>query len=62
MFPILKNTPSGKNNELQITDALRTQAKEGNVIAYKFKGQRFDCGSIEGFIEATNFVYSKIKV
>ena len=62
IFPILKNTPPGKNNELQITDALRTQAKEGNVIGYKFKGQRFDCGSIEGFIEATNFVYSKIKV
>ena len=62
IFPILKNTPPGKNNELQITDALRTQAKEGNVIGYKFKGQRFDCGNIEGFIEATNFVYSKIKV
>tara|TARA_B100000579_G_scaffold369314_1_gene330703 strand:- start:3 stop:830 length:828 start_codon:yes stop_codon:yes gene_type:complete len=62
IFAILKNTPPGKNNELQITDALRTQAKEGNVIGYRFKGQRFDCGSIEGFIEATNFVYSKIKV
>ena len=62
IFSILKNTPPGKNNELQITDALRTQAKEGKVIGYKFKGQRFDCGSIDGFIEATNFVYSKIKV
>ena len=60
IFSILKNTPPGKNNELQITDALRTQAKEGNVIGYKFKGRRFDCGSIEGFMEATNFVYSKI--
>ena len=27
------------------------------VLAYKFKGQRFDRGNIEGFIEATNFVY-----
>tara|TARA_Y100001934_G_C12152041_1_gene677791 strand:- start:370 stop:510 length:141 start_codon:yes stop_codon:yes gene_type:complete len=27
------------------------------VLAYKFKGQRFECGSVEGFIEATNFVY-----
>ena len=61
IFSILRNTPPGENNELQITDALRTQAKEGNVIGYKFKGQRFDCGSLEGFIEATNFVYSKIK-
>ena len=62
IFSILKNTPPGKNNELQITDALRTQAKEGNVIGYKFKGRRFDCGSIEGFMEATDFVYSKIKM
>ena len=27
------------------------------VIAYKFKGQRFDCGGAEGYIEATNFCY-----
>ena len=60
IFSILKNTPPGKNNELQITDALRAQARDGNVIGYKFKGRRFDCGSIEGFMEATNFVYSKI--
>ena len=62
IFPILKNTAPGKNNELQITDALRTQAREGNVIGYKFRGRRFDCGSIEGFMEATDFVYSKIKM
>ena len=62
IFPILKNTAPGKNNELQITDALRTQAREGSVIGYKFKGRRFDCGSIEGFMEATDFVYSKIKM
>ena len=62
IFSILKNTAPGKNNELQITDALRTQAMEGNVIGYKFKGRRFDCGSIEGFMEATDFVYSKIKM
>jgi UTP--glucose-1-phosphate uridylyltransferase len=27
------------------------------VLGYKFKGRRFDCGSIEGFVEATNYVY-----
>jgi signal transduction histidine kinase len=27
------------------------------VIAYKFKGKRFDCGSVEGFVEATNAFY-----
>jgi len=29
-------------------------AKEGKVIAYKFKGTRFECGSIKGFVVATN--------
>ena len=42
---------------MQITDALLTQAKEGCVIAYRFDGRRFDCGSVAGFVEATNFVY-----
>lgn len=36
------------------------QAKNGCVIAYKFKGKRFDCGSVEGFIEATNYCYQNI--
>ena len=40
IFDILKNTPAGKNGELQITDALKTQAKNNMVIAYKFKGKR----------------------
>jgi UTP--glucose-1-phosphate uridylyltransferase len=43
--------------EIQITDALLEQAKKGQVIAYKFKGKRFDCGSIDGFVTATNYFY-----
>ncbi|MFT7652524.1 MAG: UTP--glucose-1-phosphate uridylyltransferase [Limisphaerales bacterium] len=57
IFEVLRNTEPGKNNEVQITDALLTQAREGCVIAYKFKGRRFDCGSVAGFVEATNFYY-----
>jgi len=29
------------------------------VIAYKFKGRRFDCGGIEGYIQATNYFAEK---
>lgn len=60
IFDLIKNTPAGKNGEIQITDALLQQAKSGCVIAYKFKGKRFDCGSVEGFIEATNYCYQNI--
>ncbi len=57
IFQILENTAPGKNGEIQITDALLTQARAGNVNGYKFDGRRFDCGSIDGFIEATNHTY-----
>jgi len=60
IFDILKNTLPGKNREIQITDAILEQAKQGDVIAYKFKGRRFDCGSIDGFIEATNYYYEHV--
>ena len=61
IFNIIKNTKPGKGGEIQITDALLAQAKEGKVIAYKFNGKRFDCGSVDGFVEATNYFYKKGK-
>ncbi|EAH9849123.1 UTP--glucose-1-phosphate uridylyltransferase GalU [Campylobacter jejuni] len=59
IFGILENTKAGKNGEVQLTDALLTQATNGMVLAYKFQGKRFDCGSVEGFVEATNYFYEK---
>ena len=59
IFDILRGTKPGKGGEIQITDALLEQAKNGKVIAYKFKGKRFDCGSVDGFVEATNYFYKK---
>jgi len=62
IFDILRNTKPGKGGEIQITDALLVQAKQGKVIAYKFKGKRFDCGSIKGFVEATNYFAKQNKI
>ncbi len=59
IFDILRNTKPGRASEIQITDAISAQAKERMVLAYKFKGRRFDCGSIEGFVQATNYVYNR---
>ena len=59
IFDIIRETKPGKGGEIQITDALLTQAKNGMVLAYKFKGERFDCGSIDGFVKATNYFYDK---
>ncbi len=60
IFDIIEETPPGKNGEVQLTDALLAQAKSGCVLAYKFQGRRFDCGSVGGFVEATNYVYENI--
>ena len=60
IFEILRNTPPGANGEVQLTDALLTQATRGCVMAYRFKGKRFDCGSVDGFVEATNYCYENI--
>jgi UTP--glucose-1-phosphate uridylyltransferase len=59
IFNILKNIEPDKNGEIQITDALLVQAKQSKVIAYKFKGKRFDCGSISGYLKATNYFAKK---
>ncbi len=61
IFEMIKNTKPGKGGEIQITDALMTQAKKGMVLGYKFKGKRFDCGSLDGFVEATNYFYNNIE-
>jgi len=60
IFDILRDTPPGANGEIQLTDALQTQAQRGCVMAYKFNGIRFDCGSVPGFVEATNYVYENV--
>ena len=59
IFDIIEKTKPGIGGEIQITDALLEMAKQGKVIAYKFKGKRFDCGSVDGFVEAINHFYKK---
>jgi len=59
IFHILNDLKPDKNGEIQITDALLIQAKQGNVLAYKFNGKRFDCGNVKGYVEATNFLARK---
>ncbi|OEJ65631.1 UTP--glucose-1-phosphate uridylyltransferase GalU [Magnetovibrio blakemorei] len=61
IFDVLRTTKPGAGGEVQITDALQTLAHQGKVIAYRFQGRRFDCGSIDGFVEATNFFYERMK-
>ena len=58
IFAILRQTQMDAKGEVQITDALNTLAQQGQVIACEYDGVRFDCGSVNGFCAATNFVYN----
>ncbi len=50
----LNQIKSGSGGEIQLTDAIaRDIEQNGNVYGYRFKGQRFDCGSKSGFLQAT---------
>lgn len=60
VFDIISQTKPGRGGEVQVTDALNQQAQSGCVLAYRFKGRRFDCGNVDGFVEATNYVYENI--
>ena len=50
----LNQLKSGSGGEIQLTDAIAQDIAQGeNVYGYRFQGQRFDCGSKSGFLQAT---------
>jgi len=50
----LNKMKSGSGGEIQLTDAIADEiAQENKVYGYRFNGQRFDCGSKSGFLQAT---------
>ncbi len=53
VFEHIRNNPRGAGGEIQLTDGIaKLMATEG-VHAYQYKGKRYDCGSKQGFLEAT---------
>ena len=59
IFEILRTLPKSSNGEIQLADAINIQAQIDHVEAVHINGKRFDCGSVEGFIEATNHEFKK---
>ena len=49
IFDILKTQTAGAGGEIQLADAINTQAQQGAVNALALKGKRFDCGNVRGF-------------
>ena len=59
MFNTLRGLSVGSGNEIQLADAINIHAQQGSVDTVRLNGQRFDCGSVDGFIKASNHEYKK---
>lgn len=53
IFNYLEHIPRGAGGEIQLTDAIAALLKDRRVLAYEFQGQRYDCGSKLGYLQAT---------
>jgi UTP--glucose-1-phosphate uridylyltransferase len=53
IFELLEATQPGAGGEIQLTDAISALLLEQPVLAYRFLGTRFDCGTHIGLVEAT---------
>lgn len=53
VFRHIRNQPTGVGGEIQLTDGIAGLMAEESVYAYQYQGKRYDCGSKEGFLEAT---------
>jgi UTP--glucose-1-phosphate uridylyltransferase len=53
IFHHLAQARPGAGSEIQLTDAIAALLAEDRVLAYSFKGTRYDCGSKLGYLQAT---------
>ena len=53
IFDMLRTQPKGAGGEIQLTDAIARLMASESVYAWQYEGKRYDCGSKEGFLEAT---------
>ncbi len=53
IFEMIENTPPGKGNEIQLTDALKKLNEQKEIYAYEFEGKRYDTGDKLGYLIAT---------
>lgn len=53
VFESIRRQPRGAGGEIQLTDGIAALIGREKVYAYRYEGRRYDCGSKEGFLEAT---------
>lgn len=60
IFDILRHQEPGHRNEIQLADSINKMALDGKVEGVLFEGERFDCGSFQGYLKAINTVARKM--
>lgn len=53
IFHYLEKVQAGAGGEIQLTDGIAALMREEKMLAYRFKGTRYDCGSKQGYLQAT---------
>jgi UTP--glucose-1-phosphate uridylyltransferase len=53
VFAKIRDQPRGSGGEIQLTDGIAQLIESEGVHAYRYEGKRYDCGSKDGFLEAT---------
>ena len=53
IFKALEDTTPGRNQEIQLTDALQRLRRQQAIYAYEFEGERYDAGTPQGWLETT---------
>ena len=61
IFNILKSQSIGAGGEIQLADSINKQAENNRVETVLLNGKRFDCGNIQGYVEAIKHVSSNYK-
>jgi UTP--glucose-1-phosphate uridylyltransferase len=62
IFDILRQTPQSAGGEVQLTDAIAVATETLPLTAFQFSGVRFDCGSHDGLLAASNARQATLKI
>ena len=60
VFGYLQNLAPSVGGEVQLTDAIKLMMQDEKVAAYLYEGQKFDCGSRHGYVNAIKFLANNL--
>ena len=59
IFDTLRDLKAGSGGEIQLADAINIHAQQGSIETVRLNGRRFDCGSVDGFMQASSHEYKR---